>query len=93
MALKSSVSLEEYDQTLRDSVNAYYEHAMNDPSMSKDEAIASTSAMAEEYLNAVDEFQTNMETENVEDISTTMDESSGIDNTDNGGIDSDDGIE
>ena len=90
MALKNSVSLEEYDQTLRDTVNAYYEHAMNDPSMNKDEAIASTSAMAEEYLTAVDEFQANMETENVEDISATIDDGPGMDN---GGIDSDDGIE
>ena len=29
------VSLEEYNQSLRDSVNAYYVHAMNDPSMSR----------------------------------------------------------
>ena len=51
------VSLEEYNQSLRDSVNAYYVHAMNDPSMSREEAVSSTAQMAENYLNAVDEFQ------------------------------------
>lgn len=51
------VSLEEYNQSLRDSVNAYYEHAMNDPSMSREEAIGSAAEMSESYLNAVDEFE------------------------------------
>lgn len=51
------VSLEEYNQSLRDSVNSYYQHAMNDPTMSQDEAISSTAQTAENYLNAVDEFQ------------------------------------
>lgn len=51
------VSLEEYNQSLRDSVNAYYVHAMNDSSMSREEAVSSTAQMAENYLNAVDEFQ------------------------------------
>lgn len=51
------VSLEEYNTTLRDSVNAYYEHAMNDPTMSKEEAIKSTAEMSEKYIDAVQEFQ------------------------------------
>ena len=51
------VTLEEYNASLRDSVNAYYVHAMNDPSMSKDEAIRSTAEMSERYLGAVQEFQ------------------------------------
>lgn len=51
------VSLEEYNQSLRDSVNAYYTHAINDPSMSKEEALESTGEMAEKYLGAVEEFQ------------------------------------
>lgn len=51
------VSLEEYNATLRASVNAYYEHAMNDPTMSKEEAIKSTAEMSEKYINAVQEFQ------------------------------------
>ena len=51
------VSLEEYNATLRDSVNAYYEHAMNDPTMSKEEAIKSTAEMSEKYIDAVQEFQ------------------------------------
>lgn len=51
------VSLEEYNATLRGSVNAYYEHAMNDPTMSKEEAIKSTAEMSEKYIDAVQEFQ------------------------------------
>ncbi|MCI8582930.1 MAG: hypothetical protein HFH13_07350 [Dorea sp.] len=51
------VSLEEYDTTLRSSVNAYYEHVMNDPTMSKEETIKSTAEMSEKYLDAVQEFQ------------------------------------
>ena len=51
------VSLEEYNATLRDSVNAYYEHAMNDPTLSKEEAIKSTAEMSEKYIDAVQEFQ------------------------------------
>lgn len=51
------VSLEEYNATLRDSVNAYYEHSLNDPTMSKEEAIKSTAEMGEKYIDAVQEFQ------------------------------------
>ena len=51
------ISLEEYNATLRDSVNAYYEHTMNDPTMSKEEAIKSTAEMSEKYIDAVQEFQ------------------------------------
>lgn len=60
------VSLEEYNQSLRDTVNAYYEHAMNDPSMSKEEAIKSTAETSEKYLDAVQEFQEaqDMQTDN-----------------------------
>ena len=51
------VSLDEYNTALRDSVNAYYVHAMNDPTMSKEEAIKSTAEMSEKYFDAVQEFQ------------------------------------
>lgn len=51
------VSLEEYNAALRNSVNAYYEHAINDPTMSKEEAIKSTAEMSEKYIDAVQEFQ------------------------------------
>ena len=50
------VSREEYEASLRDSVNAYYEHAMSDPNMSREEAIQSTAQMAEEYETAMAEF-------------------------------------
>jgi len=51
------VSLEEYNQSLRDAVNAYYTHAIDDPSMSREDALKSTGEMAEKYLDAVKEFQ------------------------------------
>lgn len=58
MALEQKqVTLEEYDRSLRDSVNAYYVHAMNDPSMSREDVIRTTSEMADKYLDAVQEFR------------------------------------
>ena len=60
------VFLEEYNQTLRDSVNAYYTHAMNDPNMSNEDALKSTGEMAEQYLDAVQEFQETQEMGNIE---------------------------
>ena len=93
MALNNSVSFQEYDQTLRDAVNAYYEHAMNDPSMSREEAIQSTAQMSEQYLNATEEFQANMETETqaVETGNEISAANDGIEGGQEGGIDSDDG--
>ena len=55
------VSLEEYNATLRGSVNAYYDHAMNDPTMSKEESIKSIAEMGEKYIDAVQEFQESQE--------------------------------
>lgn len=71
------VSLQEYNQTLRDSVNAYYTHAMNDPNMSNEEALKSTGEMAEQYLDAVQEFQ---ETQEMGNIETTNEDVSIADN-------------
>ena len=83
------VSLEEYNQSLRDSVNAYYQHAMNDPNMSQDEAISSTAQTAENYLNAVDEFQAaQLGTGNAVDASTSVND--GISNTE--GVSVNDGV-
>ena len=45
------------NQSLRDTVNAYYTHALNDPNMSTEDALKSTGEMAEKYLEAVEEFQ------------------------------------
>ena len=50
------VTLEEYNQTLRDTVNAYYAHAQNDPTMSHEEVLASTAQMSEQYLEATETF-------------------------------------
>lgn len=72
-----SVFLEEYNQTLRDSVNAYYTHAMNDPNMSNEDALKSTGEMAEQYLDAVQEFQ---ETQEMGNIETTNEDVSIADN-------------
>ena len=71
------VSLEEYNQTLRDSVNAYYTHATNDPNMSNEDALKSTGEMAEQYLDAVQEFQ---ETQEMGNIETTNEDVSIADN-------------
>ena len=64
------VSLEEYNATLRDSVNAYYEHAMNDPTISKEEAIKSTAEMSEKYIDAVQEFQESQGMQTTAGVST-----------------------
>lgn len=77
------VSREEYEASLRDSVNAYYEHAMNDPSMSQDEAIQSTAEMAENYHNAMDDFDAA--------AAENSNGNEGIDGGDDGGIDGGDG--
>ncbi|MFQ6818881.1 MAG: hypothetical protein ACLRTI_07510 [Blautia sp.] len=84
------VSLDEYNTALRDSVNAYYVHAMNDPTMSKEEAIKSTAEMSEKYMNAVQEFQESqgMQTtagdtavdSGVSEGGISADDSSGVDN-------------
>lgn len=71
------VSLEEYNHTLRDSVNAYYTHAMNDPNMSNEDTLKSTGEMAEQYLDAVQEFQ---ETQEMGNIETTNEDVSIADN-------------
>lgn len=71
------VSLEKYNQTLRDSVNAYYTHAMNDPNMNNEDALKSTGEMAEQYLDAVQEFQ---ETQEMRNIETTNEDVSIADN-------------
>lgn len=51
------VTLDEYNQSLRDTVNAYYTYAISNSDMSKEDALKSTGEMAEKYLEAVEEFQ------------------------------------
>ena len=85
------VSLDEYNTALRDSVNAYYVHAMNDPTMSKEEAIKSTAEMSEKYIGAVQEFQ---ESQGMQTIAgdTAVDSGvrgGGIGDDESGGIDND----
>ena len=48
------VSVEEYDKTLRDQVNKYYEHLKNDPSLSNEDVMRMTEEMSEKYLTAVE---------------------------------------
>lgn len=64
MDLYKPVTLEEYNQTLRDSVNNYYLHA--NLNMSHEDALISTGQMSERYLNSVEEF--NMKAEESENI-------------------------
>lgn len=83
------VTLEEYNQSLRDTVNAYYEHAMQDPSMTEEDAIQSTAEMSEKYLDAVEEFQKEQDMQNETEVDSGIEDSEGIDNS---GID-DDGMD
>lgn len=80
------VTLEEYNQSLRDTVNAYYEHAMQDPSMTEEDAIQSTAEMSEKYLDAVDEFQQEQGTQNETEMDSGIEDSEGMDD---GGLDDD----
>lgn len=83
------ITLEEYNQSLRDTVNAYYEHAMQDPSMTEEDAIQSTAEMSEKYLDAVEEFQQEQDMQNETEVDSGIEDSEGIDNS---GID-DDGMD
>lgn len=83
------VTLEEYNQSLRDTVNAYYEHAMQDTSMIEEDAIQSTAEMSEKYLDAVEEFQQEQDMQNETEVDSGIEDSEGIDNS---GID-DDGMD
>lgn len=83
------VTLEEYNQSLRDTVNAYYEHAMQDSSMTEEDAIQSTAEMSEKYLDAVEEFQQEQDMQNETEVDSGIEDSEGIDNS---GID-DDGMD
>ncbi|RHS90013.1 hypothetical protein DW915_14685 [Blautia sp. AM42-2] len=83
------VTLEEYNQSLRDTVNAYYEHAMQDTSMTEEDAIQSTAEMSEKYLDAVEEFQQEQDMQNETEVDSGIEDSEGIDNS---GID-DDGMD
>lgn len=83
------VTLEEYNQSLRDTVNAYYEHAMQDPSMTEEDAIQSMAEMSEKYLDAVEEFQQEQDMQNETEVDSGIEDSEGIDNS---GID-DDGMD
>lgn len=83
-----TVSREEYDKSLRDTVNAYYEHALNDPEMSRDEAIQSTAEVAENYENAMIEFdEAAAAQENASAAQDNMSEAVESDGIDGGGLD------
>ena len=102
------VTVEDYDNSMRATVNAFYEHALNDPSMSQEEAIAQTSQMAENYLNTMDEINTAHENGEImsnndsinaeiseENAGETVTDSavSNVNDLDNGGIEEDGGAD
>ena len=72
------VNREQYDQTLRDGVNQFYEHQMNDPDVSQEEAIETTAQMVENYLNTMDEFDNNVH--NDAESQSTEGVNDGVDN-------------
>lgn len=85
--LEQHVTKEEYDSTLRKSVNKFYEHELNNPSTSKEEVLSSTSTMAEEYINAVDAFDAAQSQSNSVDSNTSADISNAIDSFESAGTD------
>lgn len=52
----TSVTREQFEASLHNSVNNYYEHALNDPQMTQEEAIAETAQMSENHFEALAEF-------------------------------------
>ena len=96
------VSRETYDNTLRDSVNAYYDHAMNDPSISQEQAISETNQVSEGYLSAMEAFdaaqaEASLESTSVDsgslDTSASFGTDSGISDGMDGGCDGGVGVE
>ena len=92
------VTLEEYNQSLRESVTAYYEHAVNNSVMSKEEAIQSTAEMSENYFSAVEEFQdaqdnTIVNTDAVVPDGVTVDTENTVDTGTEDGVESSGGID
>ena len=88
------VSRETYDATLRNTVNAYYQHEMNNPSVSNEDAISQTAQVAENYHNAMAEFDVAQSVSSEEgalasnSVSTGESYSDGVDSgVDTGGID------
>ena len=57
------VTIEEYKSTLNNTLNGFYTHSLNDPSISNEEAIAQTSQVAENSLIAVEEFEADSQAE------------------------------
>ena len=101
------VTIEDYDNSMRSTVNAFYEHAKNDPSMSHEEVVAQTSQMAENYLNTMDELQTAHENGEIASVNdneamaeTTSDAGAGVSDSGlgddggsgNGGLGDDGGV-
>ena len=54
--MENHVTREQFDATLRDSVNNYYQHAKNDPSLTSEEALSQTAQMSEGYLSEMEAF-------------------------------------
>ena len=81
----TAVTREQFEATLHDSVNNYYQHALNDPQLSHEEALEETSQMAEQYYDAVAEFDT-AEAEAAPSVSDGADISEGCDVGDAGGV-------
>ena len=50
------VTQKEFDSTLRNSVNNFYQHTKNDPSLTSEEALSQTAQMSEGYLSEMEAF-------------------------------------
>ena len=71
------VTIEDYDKSMRDEINIFYEHVMNDPSISKEEGFAQTSQMVENYLNAKEELQEAHENGEIASVNDTVNTNEG----------------
>ena len=96
MELKDHVTLEEFDATFKASINSYYEHAKNDPSMTHEEVMSTTAQMSESYLEEREAFiasqeqnmnQTETTNEIANDNTGVTETTESIDNDVDGGID------
>lgn len=79
----SPVSREQFEATLHDSVNSYYQHALNDPQLLYEEVVAETSQMAEQHFDAIAEFgASELEDSAYINDETSLPESCGVENAD-----------
>ena len=82
-----AVTREEFEATLHDSVNRYYEHSINDPNSPKEDALAETSQMSEKHFDAIEAFNAEASAANLSSLDGVDSDGAGTD----GGVGSEGG--